>query len=214
MACDVLVLDDDPLVLMTMVELLRDEGFDVAQAASSDEAFRRFREGPAPTVLVTDLNLGESRTGADVARELREEAPSLPVIFVTGRPDYLAGHTMDPRQRLLRKPVSVSTLAAVIREFQSALRVEEAPAAPATVPSTVEAVPLYRSASGDDWSLLHDPQSGTTLVRHVPNAASGGRPSDTPLETFLAENRSGPEHQAARDWQARHHPVPLRPPGS
>ena len=118
MACDVLVLDDDPLVLVTMVELLRDEGFVVGQAQGSVEAIRQFNELPSPGVLVTDFNLSERKTGLDVATELRRQAPDLAIVFVTGRPDLLHHHAMDGRQRLLRKPFSVVELVAAIREIR------------------------------------------------------------------------------------------------
>lgn len=120
MACDVLVLDDDPLVLVTLVELLRDEGFNVGQARSSAEAILRFNELPSPGVLVTDFNLSERKTGLDVATELRQQAPELAIVFVTGRPDLLDHHAMDVRQRLLRKPFPVAQLAMAIREMQGA----------------------------------------------------------------------------------------------
>lgn len=203
MPCDVLVLDDDPLVLMTMAELLRDEGFEVEQAANSGEAIRLFQQEPSPRVLVTDLNLGERKTGADVARELRRGAPELPVVFVTGRPDLLADHVMDHRQRLLRKPVPVEKLAAVIRELRSAVRGDEIRPGTAGAAAGPEVVPLYRSGSGDTWTLIHDRGAGTAVVRHVANAASGGTATEIPVAAFLAPGRSGPEHQAARDWVER-----------
>jgi two-component system, OmpR family, response regulator len=119
-ACDVLVLDDDPLVLMTLTEILRDEGFEVEEARTSAEAVGQFREGGPPRVFVTDINLGESKTGLDVAAELRRDAPDLPVIFITGRPDFLADTQLDTRQRLLRKPFSMPNLVVLVRELQQA----------------------------------------------------------------------------------------------
>ena len=54
---------------------------------------------------------------------------------------------------------------------------------------------LYRSANGDRWSLVRDPGSGRVFVRHEPNAASGGRASDTEVGDFLARGGHGPEHR-------------------
>lgn len=55
---------------------------------------------------------------------------------------------------------------------------------------------IYRSENGDRWSLVHDPESDRVFVRHQPNRPSGGQASSISLGTFLADGRSGPEHQA------------------
>ena len=67
----------------------------------------------------------------------------------------------------------------------------------------IEIVPLHRSGSGDIWTLIHDRRAGRTIVRHIPNAASGGHASDTAVAAFLAAEPAGPEHRAARDWIER-----------
>ena len=48
---------------------------------------------------------------------------------------------------------------------------------------------LYRSSNGDVWQLLHDPASGQMMVRHTPNAASGGQVRETSIESFLRGGR-------------------------
>jgi hypothetical protein len=52
---------------------------------------------------------------------------------------------------------------------------------------------LYESSNGDVWSLARHPASSTPVVKHQPNASSGGRTSYTEIGKFL---RDGPEHQA------------------
>jgi uncharacterized peroxidase-related enzyme len=58
----------------------------------------------------------------------------------------------------------------------------------------VEVKELYRSANGDRWCLVRDPGSGRVLVRHEPNAPSGGRARDIEIGDFLARGGHGPEH--------------------
>ncbi len=50
---------------------------------------------------------------------------------------------------------------------------------------------FYSSENGDEWLLLCD--GDLVLVRHQPNAASGGRARDIDLGAFLSreENRTG-----------------------
>jgi hypothetical protein len=62
---------------------------------------------------------------------------------------------------------------------------------------TVQARALYTSSSGDTWSLCRN-RGGDVVVLHEPNHASGGKPSETDLGTFLSEPNKGPEHQALR----------------
>jgi hypothetical protein len=59
-----------------------------------------------------------------------------------------------------------------------------------------EARELYASANGDRWSLVRDSGSGRILVRHEPNAASGGRTAELEIGEFLTRGHHNPEHQA------------------
>lgn len=54
---------------------------------------------------------------------------------------------------------------------------------------------LYASSNGDVWYLCRA-RSGQIVVSHEPNPASGGKSSQIPVGTFLAEENNGPEHQA------------------
>ena len=53
---------------------------------------------------------------------------------------------------------------------------------------------LYSSANGDEWHLVRDPSSGKVLVRHQPNASSGGRTAFFEIGEFLIRGVHGPEH--------------------
>lgn len=52
-------------------------------------------------------------------------------------------------------------------------------------------IELYCSQNGDKW-LFCDGASKTAIVRHVPNAASGGAVTDVAVEAFLAAGKAGP----------------------
>jgi hypothetical protein len=54
---------------------------------------------------------------------------------------------------------------------------------------------LYRSSNGDSWFLSRDPDTDRPVVKHIPNAPSGGRTSLTEIGPFLATGGSGPEHR-------------------
>ncbi|WP_309491391.1 S1 family peptidase [Trinickia mobilis] len=61
---------------------------------------------------------------------------------------------------------------------------------------------LYRSSNADSWFLRRG-DNGVPVVRHVPNAASGGVVSELPVSQFLTSNRFGPEHEALLDLVAQ-----------
>src|SRR5260370_31905497 len=54
---------------------------------------------------------------------------------------------------------------------------------------------LFRSGNGDGWHVGRETDSGRVLIKHQPNAASGGRTSYVEIAEFLTDGH-GPEHQA------------------
>ncbi len=69
----VFVVDDDPLVMLTIEQALEDAGLARKTASSPDEADDLFREfGDTCRALITDVNLGGAITGWQVARSARE----------------------------------------------------------------------------------------------------------------------------------------------
>lgn len=56
-------------------------------------------------------------------------------------------------------------------------------------------IELYASANGDRW-LLHCGADDVPVVRHVPNVASGGKPTDASVADFLAAAHATPQGEA------------------
>jgi hypothetical protein len=57
---------------------------------------------------------------------------------------------------------------------------------------------LYNSPNGDRWTLCRN-SSGTLVVCHQPNEASGGHARETEVNLFLSFGGHGPEYQALRE---------------
>jgi len=57
---------------------------------------------------------------------------------------------------------------------------------------------IYRSSNGDRWQLVRTSDSKVLLVRHIPNASSGGQTTDTAVADFLSIKGPGPEYAALR----------------
>lgn len=115
--CDLLLLDDDPLVRTALLEALRDEGLEVIVAADETEALAALRQPVPPKVFVTDLDLGTRRNGFVIAGIARIVFPGLAIIYITGRPDAVQGHAMGVGEMLMLKPFRPSELVAAARQL-------------------------------------------------------------------------------------------------
>lgn len=78
----VLVVDDDPVVLLLLSALLNAEGWQVDQAATVAAAEQALRHG-APAVVVLDEQLPDG-SGTALAARLGELAPSAHVVLHSG----------------------------------------------------------------------------------------------------------------------------------
>ncbi len=78
-----LLVDDEDLVRMSTADMLGELGYEVAEAASAEQALQMVRSGLVPDVLVTD-HLMPGMTGTDLARTIRFELPDLQILLVSG----------------------------------------------------------------------------------------------------------------------------------
>ena len=110
----ILVVEDDDLVREMAVSALTDEGFDVVEAETAEQALACCAEARAD-VLVTDIQLRGHLTGWDVAEQCRESDPSLPVIYASG--DCHAGERRVAGSSFLRKPYDPDQLVQSVRHL-------------------------------------------------------------------------------------------------
>ncbi len=108
----ILVVDDDPLVLSTAVEMLNYAGYDARGAASANEALRRLETIDELVAVVTDHAM-PGMTGSELATELAARRPGLRVVLASGYaelPVAAAGIAVQ-----LQKPFGRDALLAAIR---------------------------------------------------------------------------------------------------
>jgi CheY-like chemotaxis protein len=77
----ILVVDDDPSILDTVSEILVQEGYHVAKAASGEEALAIVRR-TRPSLILLDMRM-PNMDGWAVARALRERDISIPIVVMT-----------------------------------------------------------------------------------------------------------------------------------
>jgi len=102
----VLAVDDEPLILMNLVDMLEDLGHEAVSAGSGKSAIVEMEKG-AFDLLVTDHSM-PNMTGADLIRQAREKYPQIAVILATGHmevPEEAGGNVVR-----LGKPFSTEDL--------------------------------------------------------------------------------------------------------
>ena len=110
-----LLVEDEPMLLINAQDALEDGGFDIIDASSGDEAIRILgSDGDNIVGLVTDVRLGSGASGWDVARKARELKPTLPVVYMTAEsPEDWAAHGV-PKSILVQKPFAPAQLVTAI----------------------------------------------------------------------------------------------------
>jgi DNA-binding response OmpR family regulator len=109
----VIILDDEPIARDLLRRYLTRREYQPIETATIDDAVAALRAGPVDAVIL-DYRLGEHRTGLDVLRQFRADAPhaAAPVIMLTGAILTDAEETEIARHRgfLFHKPESLDTL--------------------------------------------------------------------------------------------------------
>jgi signal transduction histidine kinase len=112
----VLLVDDDPLILLSTAALLEDLGHTVIQASSGAAALETLRAGETVDVVITDQAM-PAMLGTELVRRIRESWPQLPIILATGYADLPPGEELGvPR---LAKPYTQAQLATEVARLVS-----------------------------------------------------------------------------------------------
>jgi PAS domain S-box-containing protein len=116
----ILLVDDDPLVIKAMRDILRADGHAVTTADGGQEGIDTFLAAQAPgqapfAVVITDLGMPYV-DGRKVAAAIKTASPSTPVILLTGWGQRLEaeGDTPQSVDHILGKPPKISDLRSVI----------------------------------------------------------------------------------------------------
>lgn len=115
----VLLVDDEPLILMVLEDTLRDAGFDVLAKVDAAGAIKELAERPGHfTAVVTDVHMPGELNGIDLVAHVRETHATLPVVVSTARPDVLTpGWIESHRATVLGKPYRPETLVKIVQRL-------------------------------------------------------------------------------------------------
>jgi len=226
----VLLLDDREENLVLRSAILRQKGYEVVTASSTQEAEAKLH---AIDIAVLDYHLGAGQFGTDVAQTLRRKRPHVPIIILSATLERKFGGIAD--MHLLKGYSSVDDLVAALRSFEAKKRGR---------PVVVDARDFYYSrismAMADDivleildhdgnWQYVNDYFAalighkrawfvGKNLFEHFPQLGEEGREIlrtvvDT-RETYIdRRGPSGPSHLPSKsphwNWNILIFPIKL-----
>lgn len=127
----ILVIDDEIPVLSMMQQRLRLMGYRVVTRADSVEALRTLRAEPAKFDLVITDHTMPSMLGAELAEQVGNLRPDLPVILMTGlnQPPNLSVSRYAAKRAVFQKPIDFVELSHRLRYFLDKADASSRPAA-------------------------------------------------------------------------------------
>lgn len=110
----ILVVEDEPLIMMNLVDTLHDGGFTTEECGDGKTACAQIDNSAEMQGLITDIRLGDGPNGWDVARHARRRFPHVAVLYVTG--DSVAEWTSEgvPNSLIMQKPYAEAQLMTAI----------------------------------------------------------------------------------------------------
>ncbi|MFJ7311741.1 response regulator [Pseudomonas sp. NPDC098747] len=106
----ILVVEDDPLILEFLCEILQEEGFKVEPRASADAASIYLEQhAQQVALLLTDITMPGTLNGADLANLVGDRWPDKPVMVMSG---YETPETSGVRHPVafIKKPWAIGKL--------------------------------------------------------------------------------------------------------
>jgi CheY-like chemotaxis protein len=108
----ILVVDDNSTLRETLAAVLEDAGYKVFQASNGKAVADIRHEGVA--LLITDLVMPE-REGIETIRQFIQGFPHIPIIAMSGMPEYLPVAKALGATIILEKPIAYADLLRAVR---------------------------------------------------------------------------------------------------
>jgi CheY-like chemotaxis protein len=115
----VLLVEDEPIVRMLMMEMLSDHGYAVQEAHSGRSGLNVVESGARIDLLISDVGLPGGMDGRQLADAVRQQRPTLKVLFITGYAESasLANGRREQGMEIMIKPFTVDAFLAKVQEM-------------------------------------------------------------------------------------------------
>ncbi len=100
-----MLVEDEPLVRMLLADELREAGLTVVEASNAGEALAFLAATDQVDIVVTDIQMPGGMDGIELARQIRERLPAMPIVLTSGNPPPLNLSQIGP---FLMKPYALN----------------------------------------------------------------------------------------------------------
>ena len=111
----ILVVDDNSNLREALAAVLDNAGYEVFQASNGNLAIAEMRQRPV-ALLITDLVMPE-KEGIETMRQFIQEFPRMPMIAISGMPEYLPVARALGAAVVLEKPIAYADLLQAVRKL-------------------------------------------------------------------------------------------------
>jgi CheY-like chemotaxis protein len=112
----ILVVEDDFLIRLNAVDMIKSGGFEVIEAANADEAIVILEKRLDITVVFTDIQMPGSMDGLKLAAAIRGRWPPIRIVATSGLVE-VTEDDLPSGSRFLRKPYSAREIVATLHEL-------------------------------------------------------------------------------------------------
>lgn len=115
----VLVVEDEPLLLMAAVDLVEEAGFEAVEARNADEALEILNARSDIRIVFTDIDMPGSMDGMRLAEMVRDRWPPVEIIIVSGH-QKIASADLPSRSVFFSKPYDIDRVTAQLHAMAAA----------------------------------------------------------------------------------------------
>ena len=118
----ILIIDDEPNILLMLKKMLERSGYIVDMAINGKEGLELFTKFPAD-LIITDIVMPE-KEGLETIREIKKDHPHVKIIAISGggridSTEYLASARLFGASRIFQKPFKQKEIVTAVKELLS-----------------------------------------------------------------------------------------------
>ena len=113
----VLVVEDEPLMLMDALDVVTEAGFQAIGAKNADEAIRILEGRADIRVVFTDVNMPGSMDGIKLAHAVRDRWPPIEIIVTSGLTVENVQELLPERGIFFPKPYTPALVASALKRL-------------------------------------------------------------------------------------------------
>lgn len=114
----VLVVEDEPLIILNIVAYLGDQGFRVLEATNAADALQHLENDASIRIMFTDVDMPGSLDGLKLAAAVRDRWPPIQITITSGH-RKISKDDLPSGSPFFSKPYSLPQIAETIRAMGS-----------------------------------------------------------------------------------------------